>query len=214
MRSVWMIMGVFFAAMVLGGAGCANILGLEPWEDKQLEGSSSSLSGGGSQNQDSTSESASGSGSMSSGGADPCNNGMQDGTETGVDCGGASCAACPEAHGCLTDADCGSGFCPDSRGYCVINDGRGMCGMEDVDNPTCADCLKNGPETDVDCGGECAPCRAGKICTNDTECWSGVCVSGLCAAGGPNTRCYSNADCTSGTCAIGEAGCTFESCCR
>ena len=55
--------------------------------------------------------------------ADPtCDDGIQNGDETGVDCGGSSCAACP---------------------------------------PTCDDGIQNGDETGVDCGGSCSPCFSG-----------------------------------------------------
>lgn len=45
-------------------------------------------------------------------------------------------------------------------------------------------CLKNnrqdGPETDTDCGGGCAPCEAGKHCLVPTDCTSGSCGQGMC----------------------------------
>ena len=46
----------------------------------------------------------------------------------------------------------------------------------------CTDTLKNGDETDVDCGGKvCSPCALGKKCTASTDCKDGLCVSGACA---------------------------------
>ncbi|MBL0025175.1 MAG: hypothetical protein IPO98_09275 [Saprospiraceae bacterium] len=73
--------------------------------------------------------------------APTCNDGIKNGNETGVDCGG-SCAPCPTCNdgiknGNETGIDCG-GSCP-------------VC-------PTCTDGIKNGTETGVDCGGICAPC--------------------------------------------------------
>ena len=49
--------------------------------------------------------------------------------------------------------------------------------------PTCHDGLKNGHETDVDCGGpDCAPCGTGQVCAADADCAHGeVCHAGLCA---------------------------------
>jgi uncharacterized protein (TIGR02145 family) len=78
-----------------------------------------------------------------------CSDGIQNGTETGVDCGGASCPACPiEAtcsdgiqNGTETGVDCGGASCP-------------ACPIE----PTCSDGIQNGTETGVDCGG--ATCLA------------------------------------------------------
>jgi hypothetical protein len=43
---------------------------------------------------------------------------------------------------------------------------------------TCYDGVKNGDETDVDCGGSCAPCIAGKACNENADCVSGVCAAG------------------------------------
>jgi hypothetical protein len=42
---------------------------------------------------------------------DPCANGVRDGTETGVDCGG-SCSGCDIGYACTTGADCISSYCP------------------------------------------------------------------------------------------------------
>lgn len=36
--------------------------------------------------------------------------------------------------------------------------------------PTCSDGARNGSETDVDCGGGCAPCALGKACSVDADC--------------------------------------------
>jgi len=73
-----------------------------------------------------------------------CNDGIQNGNETDVDCGGSDCAPCPTCNdgilnGNETGVDCGGSDCP-------------AC-------PTCDDGIQNGNETDVDCGGsDCAPC--------------------------------------------------------
>ena len=75
-----------------------------------------------------------------------CNDGVQNGDETGVDCGGSSCPACPTCsdgvqNGDETGIDCGGSSCP-------------AC-------PTCDDGIQNGDETGVDCGGSCDPCGSG-----------------------------------------------------
>ncbi len=88
------------------------------------------------------------SGCTGGGGNEPtCNDGIQNGNETGVDCGG-SCPACSTEPTCNdgiqngneTGVDCG-GSCP-------------ACSNE----PSCYDGIQNGDETGVDCGGSCAPC--------------------------------------------------------
>jgi hypothetical protein len=49
--------------------------------------------------------------------------------------------------------------------------------------PTCSDRVKNGNETDVDCGGSCGPCANEQRCLNFTDCQSAACA--------PNGTCQS-----------------------
>ena len=76
-----------------------------------------------------------------------CVDGIKNGTETDVDCGGAACVAqgkaCANGLICLVGSDCQSLVCTGST--CAV--------------PTCSDGVKNGQETDVDCGGPCPPCE-------------------------------------------------------
>lgn len=62
----------------------------------------------------------------------------------------------------------------------------GSCDASDVSNtpvPSCTDGVKNGPETDVDCGGACGACAQGKACVAATDCRSpDVCVAQKCVA--------------------------------
>jgi hypothetical protein len=45
----------------------------------------------------------------------------------------------------------------------------------------CSDGVRNGAETDVDCGGgDCPPCGSGQGCSAGTDCASGVCTGGTC----------------------------------
>ncbi len=46
----------------------------------------------------------------------------------------------------------------------------------------CADGLRDGIETDVDCGGTCAGCGPGQDCSGSGDCASGMCDNGECAA--------------------------------
>jgi len=47
--------------------------------------------------------------------------------------------------------------------------------------PTCADNVKNGNETDKDCGGHiCSVCVPGKGCKVPTDCSIGMCMSNIC----------------------------------
>ena len=49
--------------------------------------------------------------------------------------------------------------------------------------PTCDDGIKNGNETDVDCGGGglCPPCDDRKLCKGTADCVSTICSRGRCA---------------------------------
>lgn len=94
-----------------------------------------------------------------------CMDGVQDGAETAVDCGGP-CPGCPQGQHCLSDTDCDNG----------------ICNVMDLCSPaSCGNGNKNGLETDLDCGGaECPKCAAGKVCAANADCASGVCSFNLC----------------------------------
>ncbi len=55
----------------------------------------------------------------------------------------------------------------------------------------CSDEERNSGETDLDCGGPCAPCAVEKACAGDSDCASGKC-RGSCSEG---NRCQVPADC-------------------
>ncbi|MFT3770587.1 MAG: MopE-related protein [Minicystis sp.] len=124
------------------------------------------------------------------------------------------CEALPCGNGghCATSAQCGSGVC--QNGFCA--------------SASCADTVKNGAETDVDCGGgACPPCADGLACAVNGDCQSGFCSGGLCQApscsdsvknsietdvdcgGGAcpacatGKSCLVNGDCQSGVCTAG-----------
>jgi hypothetical protein len=92
-----------------------------------------------------------------------CDDGVKNGDETDVDCGG-SCLLCPGT--CNVDADCPGGYC--WEGLCV----------------RCDDGIQNGDETQVDCSdsdGHCPICF-GPFCKTNDECASGACELGVCCA--------------------------------
>jgi hypothetical protein len=102
----------------------------------------------------------------------------KNGLETDVDCGGDSCPPCSEGDACNTGADCDTLVC--FSGQCGPPS-VGGCGQLDPENPDCNDCTKNGPETDVDCGGDsCAPCLLGEGCEVDADCATRACQQGAC----------------------------------
>lgn len=93
-----------------------------------------------------------------------CYDDIQNGDETGVDCGGR-CDACVTADAPTCDdgiqngdeegVDCG-GSCP-------------ACQPSQPAEPTCDDGIKNGDEEGVDCGGSCKACPP-KSCQQSTSC--------------------------------------------
>ena len=73
--------------------------------------------------------------------------------------------------------------------------------------PSCTDGIKNGKETDIDCGGpDCSPCASGRTCTRVLDCTSGHCSAGICRICSEERHCASdiNGSCLcdpgSGTC--------------
>ena len=69
----------------------------------------------------------------------------------------------------LRAKDCESGVCDATTGKCLA--------------ATCSDAVKNGDETDVDCGGvTCQKCADTKGCQKGGDCQSGVCDNGKCQA--------------------------------
>jgi hypothetical protein len=98
--------------------------------------------------------------------SETCTDGIKNGSETDVDCGGGSCPPCANGKMCGINADCESNRC--LSGFCVDA------------GPTCTDGIKNGNETDIDCGGICPKCANGKMCGIDADCDSGNCVGGIC----------------------------------
>lgn len=136
--------------------------------------------------------------------ADHCKDGVRDADEGGIDCGGATCAKCPNRIVVISQTFCGSEIW---NGHaCVAN--------------TCEDRIKSGDETGADCGGptcarRCgfglgcavnADCMAGApvcdssyrtclrgvgmVCTSSPQCGDGRCVSGRCAPGVPVSQMW------------------------
>ena len=95
-----------------------------------------------------------------------CSDGILNGAvgafETDVDCGGGACGPCGDGKACLDNTDCTSGIC-DAGLHCQ--------------KAACKDKIKNGDETDIDCGGSCSPCPYGRKCGANTDCASRACRS-------------------------------------
>jgi hypothetical protein len=58
----------------------------------------------------------------------------------------------------------------------------GPAGEAGPPGPSCSDGIKNGTETDIDCGGGvCAVCAPGQVCVSGADCATGLCPTGTCA---------------------------------
>ncbi len=100
-----------------------------------------------------------------------CADGLKDSDETDLDCGGSCGATCKDEapqQACKVAGDCINGVCSGSPLRCQP--------------PTCGDGVKNGKETDIDCGGpDCGlakTCAPGKGCAVASDCASAAACSG------------------------------------
>ena len=123
--------------------------------------------------------------------ASPCSDGVQNGDESDVDCGGGDCLPCSDYATCRSGDDCSSGYCRDGR-------------CQTPPTP-CFDEEQGEEETDVDCGGpDCPPCEADQSCAVETDCASSVCADGVCQAAscgdGVTNGDETDTDCGGGTC--------------
>ena len=127
--------------------------------------------------------------------------GVKNGNETDIDCGGGAPAPlCGNGKTCVTGAtDCTSLVC------------NVTCQA-----PTGTDGVKNGNESDIDCGGtntgapKCDPTYA---CGGNADCKSDGCdYNGKCAIARSCTKRLGGDTCGSGE--VGEGGAVHESCCQ
>lgn len=97
-------------------------------------------------------------------------------------CLGGQCACVPK--GCAQVAQCGTA--DDGCGHpieCGACSNGGLCAEGRCMPPTCADGIKNGQESDTDCGGRCLPCGESRRCGTGSDCDTGLlCSGGLCTA--------------------------------
>jgi hypothetical protein len=106
---------------------------------------------------------------------DHCHDRVIDQDETGVDCGGATCSArCAGAQPCSGDTDCQSLKC--NAGICAAS--------------SCVDGVKDGFESEIDCGANCDGCQLGEHCYDDNDCPLGSSCGPRCT----DTLCYPHLD--------------------
>jgi len=149
-----------------------------------------------------------------------CDDDIKNDDESDVDCGGNDCDECEIGEKCDRNSDCESGNCDASSGRCEAEENKCTDGRLEPDNSPHY-------ETDVDCGGDCAPlykCDIGQQCDINGDCRSSVCLNSLCQAPtctdgarngqetdidcggnacgpcGAGKQCISSNDCESGQC--------------
>lgn len=176
--------------------GCALLTDVDETRVSQSAGGSSSSSSSSTSNASATSSSSGGGGG---GGGEAGAGGNAPVCLDDSDCPGVT-NACIRPR-CFSDGLCGfdnepigapcaenGGNACNGKGECVectANEhcASGKCGMDRLCiPPTCSDIIKNGDETDVDCGGSClARCGPLEKCLNDGDCVGGVCIAETCA---------------------------------
>jgi hypothetical protein len=97
-----------------------------------------------------------------------CSDGIKNGSETDIDCGGPDCPPCANGRTCERNTDCGTARCGDSQGNgdtCQSCTSDGVCGSDDNGGCTCDDgtgaCLSDQDPTIVD---SCDACPSGTVC--------------------------------------------------
>jgi hypothetical protein len=135
-----------------------------------------------------------------------CTDGMPNGKETDVDCGGPDCAKCPNTKKCAMASDCVSAFCDAS-----------------VTPAVCAPCAKH-----ADCPGYCG---FGEVCKSTKTpqgvscplvgaglsqaeaCATGFCVENVCCDAACDQPCDSCKAATPGSCTTSKKGTTPSPAC-
>jgi hypothetical protein len=97
-------------------------------------------------------------------------------SDKGTPCAEGVCDGAGACVECVGDADCGDTRCDLAKNTCK--------------QALCDDGLKNGAETDTDCGGNCNACADGAECVSNSDCWHGsLCSDGVC---GVDPACTNN----------------------
>ena len=103
-----------------------------------------------------------------------CDDGIKNGSEANIDCGGTLCTGCLDNQSCILPTDCLGGICRDNRCQTDICGNNMVAGSEACDD---------GNQDNGDgCSATCL-LENGANCQNGSQCDSGVCdtaVSGQC----------------------------------
>ena len=135
-----------------------------------------------------------------------CEDGIQNGAETDVDCGGSTCNLCGVGDTCGTGADCISGYCED--GFCCgstcgslcvacnLPGKEGLCSLVPANTP---DPQCSPGEVCNGLGGLCA-LELGGSCQVDNQCASGQCEGAVCFVCASDNNCPNGKVCVDGAC--------------
>ncbi len=116
-----------------------------------------------------------------------CSNGMQDGDEEGVDCGGSCPNICSTGDPCTNGVQDGDEEGVDCGGSCPT-----PCSTDDP----CTNGVQDGDEEGIDCGGSCpTPCPTGDTCSNGVQDGD---EEGIDCGGSCPTACMAMATCDDG----------------
>ena len=128
------------------------------------------------------------------------------GNDSGIPghCGDPGANLCMTGDACRGAGDCASGVC-DATMHCAA--------------PSPTDGIKNGDESDIDCGGTVAPtCAVGKMCNLHADCVNDACIpaasgmgEGVCAAAKSCRQHFGGDTCGSGE--VGDPAAKHEDCC-
>ncbi len=184
MRSAWMWFGGVAGVLALAqGVGCLSL----STSDGEGAGGAGGGSGGtivsavaGSSSSATTSSSGGGSEGSGGGPTATCSDNMQNGDETGVDCGGK----CPKCNGdaCSGADECKSSFCAD--GVCCDVACTGTCqSCDQMANVGACSNVPSGSEDPGVCtissacdGAGACKLKNGQVCDGDAQCLSNNCT--------------------------------------
>jgi hypothetical protein len=115
-----------------------------------------------------------------------CDDGKQNGDETGVDCGNGVCGACLGTP-CTAGATCKSGYCQDGMccnvamcgvcKTCASQANAGICVDIPADQPDPAGCTATGKACN---GSGACKTKNGYPCVSGMDCISNKCTNGIC----------------------------------
>ncbi|RDV37219.1 hypothetical protein DV096_14645 [Bradymonadaceae bacterium TMQ3] len=138
--------------------------------------------------------------------APTCDDGEQNGGETGVDCGGSECEACEPGQGCEDGGDCSSGLCQNN--ICV---GVGCEGVSCDEGQACyrGQCYA-ACDHSAECGAEerCFQGACTALSCDDVICGAAeTCYRGVCYA-----TCQDDGSCSEEGAQCVEGGCVVPTC--